>query len=171
MDTKSKMILSVLVENASGVLQRVASLFTRRGFNIESLTVSETEDPHFSRMTIACITEEENFRQVEMQLLKLEVVKKVLLLTDSESISSELLLVKVEAQTLEDKNNILSINQKYGARTRDISEKSITLEFTGTNEAVNDFIADVEKYGIIEMARTGVTALKRGCSSIIDSIV
>lgn len=171
MDTKKRLVLSVLVENASGVLQRVVSLFTRRGFNIDSLTVSETEDPQFSRMTIACITEEENFRQIEMQLLKLEVVKKVVALEPSDSIFSELLLIKVRAEGVDCKNKLLAVNQKFGARTRDISLKSLTLEFTGTKRDVDEFIEAVEPFGIIEMARTGVTALKRGSKSIIDSIL
>ncbi|HIU69004.1 MAG: acetolactate synthase small subunit [Clostridiales bacterium] len=171
MDTKKRLTLSVLVENSSGVLQRVVSLFTRRGFNIDSLTVSETEDPQFSRMTIDCITEEENFRQIEMQLLKLEVVRKVVALEPADSIFSELLLIKVHAEGVAHKNEVLALNQKYGARTRDISLKSLTLEFTGTKADVDEFIAAVEPFGIIEMARTGVTALKRGGESIIDSIL
>ena len=171
MDTKKRLTLSVLVENSSGVLQRVVSLFTRRGFNIDSLTVSETEDPQFSRRTIDCITEEENFRQIEMQLLKLEVVRKVVALEPADSIFSELLLIKVHAEGVAHKNEVLALNQKYGARTRDISLKSLTLEFTGTKADVDEFIAAVEPFGIIEMARTGVTALKRGGESIIDSIL
>ena len=87
---KEKLILSVLVDNESGVLQRVASLFSRRNYNISSLTVSETEDPNFSRMTIETNTEPENFRQIKAQLKKLEIVKKVAELTDETSVSSEL---------------------------------------------------------------------------------
>ena len=95
---KEKLVLSVLVDNESGVLQRVASLFSRRAYNISSLTVSETEDPNFSRMTIETNTEPENFRQIKRQLLKLEIVEKVSELTPDNSVSSELLLVKVHAQ-------------------------------------------------------------------------
>ena len=93
-----KLTLSVLVDNQSGVLQRVASLFSRRGYNIKSLTVSETEDPSFSRMTIVTETEPEMIRQIEMQLIKLEIVKKVAVLTYGNSVSSELLLIKINAK-------------------------------------------------------------------------
>ena len=95
---KEKLVLSVLVDNESGVLQRVASLFSRRAYNISSLTVSETEDTNFSSMTIETNTEPENFRQIKRQLLKLEIVEKVSELTPDNSVSSELLLVKVHAQ-------------------------------------------------------------------------
>ena len=102
---KEKLVLSVLTDNESGVLQRVASLFSRRGYNISSLTVSETEDPKFSRMTIETSTERENFRQIKRQLLKLEIVKKVSELTEENSVSSELLLVKVCAKGIPQKND------------------------------------------------------------------
>ena len=99
-----KLTFSVLVDNQSGVLQRVASLFSRRGYNINSLTVSETEDPAFSRMTVVSEADQDMARQIEMQLLKLEIVKKVELLTDQNSVSSELLLIKVRAKGIEKKN-------------------------------------------------------------------
>ena len=98
---KEKLIFSVLVDNQSGVLQRVASLFSRRGYNIISLTVSETEDPAFSRMTIVSEAKHDMARQIVMQLLKLEIVKKVEVLTESNSVSAELLLIKVHAKGLE----------------------------------------------------------------------
>ncbi len=99
---EEKLVLSVLVDNVSGVLQRVASLFSRRGYNISSLTVSETEDPLFSRMTIETYTEPENFRQIRAQISKLEIVKKVAVLNAENSVSSELLLVKVRAKGIEE---------------------------------------------------------------------
>lgn len=110
---KEKLVLSVLVDNESGVLQRVASLFSRRAYNISSLTVSETEDPNFSRMTIETNTEPENFRQIKRQLLKLEIVEKVSELTPDNSVSSELLLVKVHAQGIPEKNALLAFNAGY----------------------------------------------------------
>ena len=134
---KEKLILSVLVDNESGVLQRVASLFSRRNYNISSLTVSETEDPNFSRMTIETNTEPENFRQIKAQLKKLEIVKKVAELTDETSVSSELLLVKVKAKGIPQKNALLAFNMRYGARVLDMSLETITLEFTGTGETID----------------------------------
>ena len=148
---KEKLVLSVLVDNESGVLQRIASLFSRRSYNIESLTVSETEDPAFSRMTIVTYTEPENFRQIKRQLLKLEIVKKVAELTPEHSVSAELLLVKVSAKGIEKKNALLEVNRKFGARIVDVTLESFTL-------------------GIIELSRTGVTSLERGAGSFCEDI-
>lgn len=168
---KEKLVLSVLVDNESGVLQRVASLFSRRNYNISSLTVSETEDPNFSRMTIETNTEPENFRQIKAQLLKLEIVKKVAELTEEKSVSSELLLVKVKAQGIETKNALLALNVRYGARVLDVSMTTITLEFTGAGATIDSFINELEKdFGIVELARTGITSLERGEGSFTDDI-
>lgn len=166
-----KLVLSVLVENTSGVLQRVASLFSRRGYNINSLTVSATEDPAFSRMTISTTAEPEMFRQIERQLLKLEIVKKVAALTDENSVASEMLLVKVPAKGVDVKNAILVFNMKYGARVLDVSTESMTLEFTGISPLIDEFISQIDRdYGIIEMARTGLTALERGAESFSNDV-
>lgn len=165
-----KLTFSVLVDNQSGVLQRVASLFSRRGYNINSLTVSETEDPAFSRMTVVSATEPEMARQIEMQLLKLEIVKKVEVLTAQNSVSSELLLIKVRAKGIETKNALLEINRKYGARIVDVTLESFTLELTGSPDAIDDFIGAVSDFGIIEMARTGATSLERGADSFSEDL-
>ncbi len=168
---KEKLILSVLVDNESGVLQRVASLFSRRNYNISSLTVSETEDPNFSRMTIETNTEPENFRQIKAQLKKLEIVKKVAELTDETSVSSELLLVKVKAKGIPQKNALLAFNMRYGARVLDMSLETITLEFTGAGETIDRFIDYLEShFGIVELARTGITSLARGEESFIEDV-
>lgn len=168
---KEKLILSVLVDNESGVLQRVASLFSRRNYNISSLTVSETEDPNFSRMTIETNTEPENFRQIKAQLKKLEIVKKVAELTDETSVSSELLLVKVKAKGIPQKNALLAFNMRYGARVLDMSLETITLEFTGTGETIDRFVDYLENHlGIVELARTGITSLARGEESFIEDV-
>ena len=168
---KEKLILSVLVDNESGVLQRVASLFSRRNYNISSLTVSETEDPNFSRMTIETNTEPENSRQIKAQLKKLEIVKKVAELTDETSVSSELLLVKVKAKGIPQKNALLAFNMRYGARVLDMSLETITLEFTGTGETIDRFVDYLENhFGIVELARTGITSLARGEESFIEDV-
>lgn len=168
---EEKLVLSVLVDNASGVLQRVASLFSRRGYNISSLTVSETEDSAFSRMTIEINTEPENVRQIKSQLLKLEIVKKVAQLTDTKSVSSELLLVKVKAAGVENKNALLAFNMRYGARVLDVSLSTITFEFTGEGSAIDEFLAELEKnFEIVELARTGVTSLERGEGSFTEDV-
>lgn len=169
---KEKLVLSVLVDNESGVLQRVASLFSRRNYNISSLTVSETEDENFSRMTIETYTEPENFRQIKRQLQKLEIVKKVAELTDENSVSSELLLVKVHAQGIPQKNELLAFNMTYGARVIDVSLETITLEFTGAGAAIDEFVSYIEEhFGIVELARTGITSLVRGEGSFTDDVI
>ena len=166
-----KLVLSVLVDNESGVLQRVASLFSRRNYNISSLTVSETEDPAFSRMTIETYTEPENVRQIKAQLFKLEIVKKVAELTEEKSVSSELLLIKVNAEGVECKNSLLALNSRYGARVLDISKTTVTLEFTGQGSSIDAFVEEIEKnFSIVELARTGVTSLERGEGSFTDDI-
>ncbi|MGN0458267.1 MAG: acetolactate synthase small subunit [Eubacterium sp.] len=168
---KEKLILSVLVDNESGVLQRVASLFSRRAYNISSLTVSETEDPKFSRMTIETMTERENFRQIKRQLLKLEIVKKVSELTEENSVSSELVLVKAKAQGVEKKNALLEVNRRFGARILDISLTTVTMELTGLGESIDRFVDTLEKeFGIVELARTGITSLQRGEGSFTEDI-
>lgn len=168
---KEKLILSVLVDNESGVLQRVASLFSRRGYNISSLTVSETEDPNFSRMTIETNTEPENFRQIKRQLFKLEIVKKVSQLDEKMAVSSELLLVKVNAAGVDKKNALLAFNVQYGARVLDISKTTITLEFTGAGEVIDQFIDELHnQFGIVELARTGITSLERGEGSFTEDV-
>lgn len=168
---KEKLVLSVLVDNESGVLQRIASLFSRRNYNISSLTVSETEDENFSRMTIETYTEPENFRQIKRQIAKLEIVKKVAELTEENSVSSELLLVKVHAKGIEQKNELLAFNMCYGARVVDISLTTITLEFTGAGETIDRFVEYLdEHFGIVELARTGITSLVRGEGSFTDDV-
>lgn len=168
---KEKLILSVLVDNESGVLQRVAALFSRRGYNISSLTVSETEDPAFSRMTIETNTEPENFRQIKRQLSKLEIVKKVSGLDEENAVSSELLLVKVSAKGIPQKNELLAFNVRYGARVLDVSLETVTLEFTGAGDAIDEFVEYLdEHFGIIELARTGITSLQRGEGSFTEDI-
>ena len=168
---KEKLILSVLVDNESGVLQRVASLFSRRNYNISSLTVSETEDENFSRMTIETYTEPENFRQIKRQLAKLEIVKKVAELNDENSVSSELLLIKASAKGIDKKNALFATNMRYGARVLDVSLETVTLEFTGAGSTIDKFINEIESnFGIIELARTGVTALVRGEGSFTEDV-
>lgn len=162
-----QLILSALVDNHYGVLQRVAGLFSRRGFNITSLTVCETEDPNFSRMTIVSQSDPETFRQIEKQLFKLEDVRKVVCLNSGNSISSELVLIKVSALN-KDRPAVLETVDKYGAKVKDIGHTTMTLELTGITSRIDEFISRMESFGILEMARTGFTALERGDACIKD---
>ena len=164
-----KLCLSALVVNRAGVLLRVAGLFARRGFNIRSLTVSETENPELSRMTIVSEVEISSFDQVEQQLLKLEDVIKVIRLKESSFIASELLLIKVHA-TNSVRPDVLDVVSSYGARIRDIGHTTITAELTGATQLVDEFIEKMERFGIAELSRSGSTALESGDSSINDKI-
>lgn len=165
-----QLILSALVDNHYGVLQRVAGLFSRRGFNITSLTVCETEDSRFSRMTIVSQSEPETFPQIEKQLYKLEDVRKVVRLDNKNALSSELVLLKVSALN-KDRPAVLEMVGKYGAKVKDIGHTTMTLELTGITSRIDKFIARMEGFGILEMARTGFTALERGDACIKDETI
>lgn len=164
---KEKLALSVLALNHSGVLPRMTGLFARRGFNIQSLTASETEDPEISRITIVALCDPSTFRQVEKQVWKLEDVKKVVRLDLERSSVSELVLVKVAALN-RDRGIVLRTVAKYGARVKDVGHTSMTVELTGQSETIDSFISDLKAFGIVEMARTGITALAFGDKSIND---
>lgn len=160
-------VISVLVENQYGVLQRVSGLFSRRGYNIESLSVGVTEDPKVSRVTIVVNGDEYILDQIKKQLDKLIVVKKVLELKTGKSIFRELILVKVKAKP-EQRLVIFEMVNIFRAKVVDIGSESLTLEITGEGSKNDAFIELLEPYGIIEIARTGITALERGNKGIIN---
>lgn len=162
-----KLTVSALVRNRSGVLLRVAGLFARRGYNIRSLTVSETEHPEFSRMTVVSEVEPEQVKQVEAQLLKLEDVIKVAHLEEGKLVSSELLLIKVHCFN-KDRPQVLKTVIAYGARVKDIGHTMLTAELTGEPERIDAFIADMSVHGIAELSRSGITALESGDTVIND---
>lgn len=156
-----KHTLSVLVENKPGVLARVAGLFSRRGFNIDSLAVGPTENPALSRMTIVVRAEEHSLEQITKQLYKLINVIKISDLDPRTSVSRELLLLKVNA-TDQTRANIIEIAGIFRANIVDVSRTSLTLEATGTPEKLAAIEDLVRPYGISELARTGKIALSRG---------
>ena len=162
-----KTVISALVDNHSGVLLRVAGLFSRRGFNIDSLTVCETENPAFSRMTIVVPGDYNTIMQVVRQLGKLEDTRKITVLDQEDAINSELLLIKVSAANSE-RASILKTAQVYGAKVLNTGEKSVTLELTGSSKDIDEFIHHIERNGILELARTGMTALSAGDTTIND---
>lgn len=162
-----KLTVSALVRNRSGVLLRVAGLFARRGYNIRSLTVSETEHPEFSRMTVVAEVEPEQVSQVEAQLLKLEDVIKVAHLEEGKLVSSELLLIKVHCVN-KDRSQVLKTVIAYGARVKDIGHTMLTAELTGEPERIDSFIDDMSVHGIAELSRSGITALESGDTVIND---
>lgn len=164
---ESKAIFSVLAVNHPGVLLRVAGLFSRRGFNIDSLVACSTEKQAFSRLTIVVTGDEATFTQLTRQLLKLEDIIKVKVLEHEYCSNSELLLVKVRAIS-DERGQIVRTVQTYGARILDIGDQTITIEMTGQTDEIDDFVEQLEHYGVLEMARTGINALQRGDSTIHD---
>lgn len=156
-----KMVLSVLVGNTSGVLSRVAGLFSRRGYNIDSLTVSETENPSFSRMTIVVQGEDEILEQIHKQLSKLVDVKEITELKESSSVCRELVLVKVAANS-EQRQQIIAIADVFRAKIVDVAPGSLMVELTGSQTKLDAFVGLLEGFNILELVRTGITGLKRG---------
>ena len=157
----SRHVLSVLVENESGVLSRVAGLFSRRGYNIDSLSVGETEDPAFSRITIVAHGDDLIIDQIQRQLDKLIEVKKISDLPSDKSVFRELALIKVET-TAEKRANVIEIADIFRANIVDVARESLTIEITGDGSKINAFLELVQPYGVKEIARTGLTALGRG---------
>ncbi|HHV98022.1 MAG TPA: acetolactate synthase small subunit [Clostridiaceae bacterium] len=157
----AKHTLSVLVENHAGVLSRVAGLFSRRGFNIDSLAVGVTEDPEVSRMTIVVDGDDYVVEQVSKQLNKLVDVIKIKRLDDNDSVSRELALIKVNANATT-RGEILQIVEVFRANVIDISKNTLTIEITGSLDKVAALEDMLKPFGIKEIARTGMIALERG---------
>lgn len=161
-----KQIMSVLVENKAGVLSRTAGLFARRGFNIESLAVGETEDPTVSRMTIVVEGDERTIEQVEKQLNKqIDVIKVKLLETDA-STRRELILIKTNA-TQQNRGEVIDIATIMNAKIVDLSRATLTVEMCDRPERVDLLIDMLTPYGIAEIARTGMIALQKGADAIL----
>lgn len=156
-----KKIFSVLVENRAGVLSRTAGLFARRGFNIESLVVGETEDPAISRMTIVSSGDSRIIEQIEKQLNKLVDIIKVQVLEMDTTIQRELLLIKVSCSPA-NRGEIVDICNIMEGKIVDMSHTSVTVEICRRPEMINLAIEMLTHYGIMEMARTGMLALQKG---------
>jgi acetolactate synthase I/III small subunit len=165
--TGRKHILSILVENKPGVLARIAGLFARRGFNIDSLAVGPTEHPEISRMTIVVNVEDSPLEQVTKQLNKLVEVIKIVELEGREAIERELLLVKVKAD-VETRSQVLDVVQLFKARVVDVATDAITLEVTGNADKLVDFLKVIEPFGIRELVQSGLVAIGRGGRSITE---
>ena len=154
-------VFSILVENSAGVLSRVAGLFSRRGYNIDSLTVGETTDPKVSRMTVTVTGDDDVLEQIEKQLSKLIDVKEVVELPAEASVCRELVLVKVECDTTR-RQEIIAISDIFRANIVDVSTESVIIELTGAQSKLNAFIELLNGFKITELARTGITGLARG---------
>lgn len=158
-------VFSILVENSAGVLSRVAGLFSRRGYNIDGLTVGETTDPKVSRMTVTVTGDDDVLEQIEKQLSKLIDVKEVVELPAEASVCRELVLVKVECDTTR-RQEIIAISDIFRANIVDVSPESVIIELTGAQSKLNAFIELLNGFKITELARTGITGLARGTASL-----
>jgi acetolactate synthase-1/3 small subunit len=159
--------LSVLVENKPGVLARVASLFSRRGFNIDSLAVGPTEHPDVSRMTIVVSVEDLPLEQVTKQLNKLVNVIKIVELDAAHSVQRDLLLVKVRADSTT-RSHVLETVQLFRAKVVDVAPDAVTVEATGTTDPLAALTRVLEPFGIRELVQSGLVAVARGNRSMTD---
>ena len=165
MQKMERIVLSLLVDNTAGVLARVSSLFSRRGYNIESLTVGTTADERYSRMTVVSFGEQKILEQIKNQLEKLEDVRDIKELRGSSSVYRELILVKVKANASE-RQAVSAIADIFRASIVDVGKESMTIMLTGDQSKLNALISLVEDYEILELARTGVTGLSRGMEDV-----
>lgn len=158
-----RFVIAVYVENKYGVLARVSGMFMRKGFNIDSLTVGETDDPNFSRITITVRGDDFLREQLINQLRKLVNVKKVLLLPDENTVERELMLIKVK-NTPENRSEVIAASEIYRAKIIDYTTDMFCVEVTGEPSKINAFIEVMKPLGITEICRTGVVALERGAN-------
>ena len=162
----NKFVIAVYVENKFGVLTRVTSMFTRRGFNIDALTVGETECPEYSRITISLSGDGYAKEQFINQLKKLYNVKKVEVLEENEAIKRELSLIKVKNDP-KTRGDVLSAVDVYRAKVIDYTLDEMCIEITGDPNKIDAFVKLMTNYGIIEMCRTGIVALERGSGTLL----
>jgi acetolactate synthase I/III small subunit len=163
----SRHTLSVLVENKPGVLVRIAGLFSRRGFNIDSLAVGQTEHQDISRMTIVVNCDERPLEQVTKQLNKLINVLKIVELEQGFAVQRELILIKVRADT-ESRSKVLETVQLFRAKVVDVALDAVTVEATGNREKLDALVRVLEPFGIKELVQSGMVAVGRGGRSITD---
>lgn len=159
-----RIVLSILVSNSAGVLNRVSSLFSRRGYNIDSLTVGPTEDDSISRITVVAQGDELVLEQIRKQVRKLDDVKDVFVLPQDSSVYRELVLIKVKANASE-RADLVSIVDIFRARIVDVSPQSIVIEITGDESKVNGLLAMLDGFEIIEIVRTGLAGIARSLSN------
>lgn len=157
----NKKYISVLVDNHEGVLARLSSLFCQRGFNIDSLTVSATNDKSISRVTVSTSGSEEEIKQIINQTKKLQEYEGIFELDENDTLIRELLLIKV-ATDEKNRSSLLELSTIYRARIIDVTVGSLVFELTGKPAKIDSFIENLKSYDIMEMCRTGVTALQRG---------
>lgn len=158
-------VLQLLVDNTSGVLSRISGLFSRRGYNIESITAGVTADPRYTRITIVTSGDDEILEQIEKQVRKLVDVKDIKELKPDESVYRELTLIKVKANA-EKRQGVIAIADIFRAKISDVGKESLIIELTGDQEKISAFLDLLEGYEILELARTGITGLGRGIDNV-----
>ena len=161
MESNKRRVISLLVDNQSGVLARVSNLFCRRGVNIDSLTVSATNDPAVSRITVTITSDDKALKQLILQTERLEVTRQVFVLDGEKSLERELLLLKV-ASDVHNRSELREIASIYKAKIIDLSPDSMVFELIGKPDKIDAFLKMFTDYKILEQCRTGVTALERG---------
>ena len=163
---QKRVVLSLLVSNHFGVLTRVTNLFSSRGYNIISLSVGETENPKFSRITIVTSGDDEILEQIEKQVAKLEDVRSIRELKPESSVFRELIMIKVRASA-EQRQSIIAVSDIFRAKIIDVAPESLMIELTGNQQKIDAFIGLLEGYEILEQARTGIAGLGRGTEEIV----
>ena len=166
MEAGKTSVITVLVENKPGVLHLIANLFRRRNFNIESITVGPTERPDIARMTLTVNEDEKTIDQVVKQVAKQIDVLKVEELVQGGFVMRELSLIKVKVKDAKERSDIINFVDVFRGRIIDVSQDSLTVEITGTPDKIDAFLNLMKAFGILELARTGITALSRGAKSI-----
>lgn len=159
-------VFQLLADNTSGVLSRICGLFSRRGYNIESITAGVTADPRFSRITIVTFGEEDVLEQIEKQVAKLVDVRDVRELKPDESVYRELAMIKVRAGA-EERQGVISVADIFRAKIVDVAKESLMIEITGNQAKIDAFIRLLDGYEILEIARTGIAGLTRGIDQVV----
>ena len=167
-DRKNSYTLAILVNNRSGVLMRVVALFSRRGYNIDSLSVGETEDPKTSRITIVVTGDRQIVEQIIRQVEKLVDVRKVYEMAPGRSLQRELVLVKLRSDA-DTRSQITDIAEIFKAKIIDVTPTTMTMQRTGSLDKLEAFLSLAEPYGIVELVRTGITALERGSRALSET--
>lgn len=158
-------VFSLIVDNTSGVLSRISGLFSRRGYNIESITAGVTADPRFTRITIVTSGDDDILEQIEKQVAKLVDVRDIKVLKPSESVYRELALIKVKCDAI-NRQGVITVSELFRANIIDVGPENLIIEMTGDQEKISAFLALLEGYEILELARTGITGLGRGINNV-----
>ncbi len=162
----NRKVFQLLVDNTAGVLSRISGLFSRRGYNIESITAGVTADPRYTRITIVASGDDEILDQIEKQVAKLVDIRNIKVLEPKESVYRELCLIKLEV-TAQNREGIIALSNVFRANIVDVSAGSMIIELTGNQSKIEAFLGLLDGYTIMELARTGITGLSRGEEKVV----